>query len=88
MKFAIFGLSASVDIRPLPGAWIAELLGIVLEVQDHKKIKFHMATLGLKGLRVLRGIKQNTLKFKFNNYEKFKKNCNSYMTFQIVFLIK
>ena len=21
MKFAVFGLSASVDIRPLPGAW-------------------------------------------------------------------
>ena len=27
MKFAIFGLSASVDIRPLSGAWVAELLG-------------------------------------------------------------
>ena len=38
MKFAIFGLSASVDIRPLQ-AWVAELLG----VQDHKKIKFLMA---------------------------------------------
>ena len=42
MKFAIFGL-ASVDIRPLPGAWVAELLGVVLGVQDHKKIKFPMA---------------------------------------------
>ena len=42
MKFAIFGLSASVDIRPLPGAWVAELLGVVLGVQDHKKIKFPM----------------------------------------------
>ena len=40
MKFAIFGLSASVDIRPLPGARGAELLGVVLRVQDHKKIKF------------------------------------------------
>ena len=30
MKFAIFGLSASVDIRQLPGAWVAELLGVVL----------------------------------------------------------
>ena len=30
MKFAIFGLSASVDIRPLPGAWVAELLGVIL----------------------------------------------------------
>ena len=36
MKFAIFGLSASVDIRQLPGAWVAELLGVVLGVQDHK----------------------------------------------------
>ena len=52
MRFAIFGLSASVDIRQLPGAWVAELLGVVLEVQDHKKIKFQMATLGLKGLKV------------------------------------
>ena len=33
MKFTIFELSASVDIRLLPGAWVAELLG----VQDHKK---------------------------------------------------
>ena len=43
MKFAIFGLSASVDIRPLPGAWVAEVLGVVLGVQDHKNIKFPMA---------------------------------------------
>ena len=49
-EFAIFGLSASVDTRPLPGAWVAELLGVVLGVQDHKKIKFQMETLGLKGL--------------------------------------
>ena len=42
MKFPIFGLCASVDIRPLPGAWVAELLGVVLGVQDHKKIKFLM----------------------------------------------
>ena len=40
MKFAIFGLSASVDLRPLPGAWVAELLGVVLEIQHHKNIKF------------------------------------------------
>ena len=45
MKFCIFGLSASVDIWPLPGAWVAdELLGVVLAVQDHKMIKFLMAT--------------------------------------------
>ena len=30
---------ASVDIRPLSGAWVAELLAVVLVVQDHKKIK-------------------------------------------------
>ena len=42
MKFAIFGLSESVDIRPLPGARVAELLGVVLGVQDHKKIKFSL----------------------------------------------
>ena len=45
MKFAIFGLYASVDIRPLPGAWVAELLGVVLGVQDHKKIKFPMVSI-------------------------------------------
>ena len=38
MKFAIFGLSASVDIRPLPGAWVTELLGVVLGVRDNKKV--------------------------------------------------
>ena len=45
MKFPIFGL-ASVDIRPLPGAWVVELLGVVLGVQDHKKIKFLMTVKG------------------------------------------
>ena len=34
-KFAIY-FCASVDIRPLAGAWVADLLGIVLGVQDHK----------------------------------------------------
>ena len=38
MKFPIFGLSGSVDIRPLPGAWVTELLGVVVGVQDHKMI--------------------------------------------------
>ena len=38
MKFAIFELSASVDIRPLVGAWVAE---IVLGVQDHKYTFFN-----------------------------------------------
>ena len=45
MKFPIFGLSASVDIRSLPGAWVVELLDVVLGVQDHKKIKFLIATI-------------------------------------------
>ena len=51
MKFAIFGLGlldncASVVIRPLPGAWVAELLSVVLGVQDHKKIQFLMQLKG------------------------------------------
>ena len=41
MKFSIFGLSASVDIRPLPGVWVAELLGVVLGIQDNKISNFH-----------------------------------------------
>ena len=45
MKFAIFGLCASVDIKLLPGEWVAELLGVVLGVQDHKKIKFPMVSI-------------------------------------------
>ena len=49
MKFAIFGVSASVDIRQLPGAWVAELLGVVLGVQDHKKIKFPMVRILTNG---------------------------------------
>ena len=39
MKFAIFGLVASVDIRPPPGAWVAELLGVTLGVQAPGPIK-------------------------------------------------
>ena len=49
MKFAIFELSASVDIRQLPGAWVAELLGVVLGVKDHKKIKFPMVSILTNG---------------------------------------
>ena len=45
MKFAIFGLSASVHIKLVPGAWVAELLGVVLAVQNHKKIKFPMISI-------------------------------------------
>ena len=36
---------SSVDIRPLPGAWVAELLGVILEVQDHKKDKIFTASI-------------------------------------------
>ena len=39
MKFTIFGLGTSIDIRPLSGAWVAELVGVILGVQDHKKIR-------------------------------------------------
>ena len=56
MKFPIFGLSESVYIRPLTGAWVAELLGVVLEVQDHKKIKFPLrvySSLAAKGLNTV-----------------------------------
>ena len=42
-EICYFWTSASVDIRSLPGAWVAELLGVVLGVQDQKKIKFLMA---------------------------------------------
>ena len=53
MKFPIFELSESVDIRPLPGAWVSELLDVVLGVQDHKKIKFLMTTIvAIGSLRV------------------------------------
>ena len=45
MKFAIFGLSASVDVRPLPGAWVTELLGVILGAHDYKKIKFPMVSI-------------------------------------------
>ena len=45
IKFVNFGLRASVDIRPLPGAWVAELLGVILGVQDHKKINFNASIL-------------------------------------------
>ena len=50
MKFAIFGFGASVYIRPLPCAWVAELLGVVLGVQqDHKKTKFPMVSILANG---------------------------------------
>ena len=49
MNIPIFGLSASVDIRPLPPTWVAELLDVVLAVQDHKKIKFLMAIIAVIG---------------------------------------
>ena len=42
-------VSASVDIRPLPGAWVVELLDVVLGVQDHKNIKFLMVSILANG---------------------------------------
>ena len=38
--FAVSELSASVGIRTLPGAWVVELLGVVLGVQNRIKGKF------------------------------------------------
>ena len=40
-------------------AWVAELLGVVLGVQDHKKIKFPLrvySTLAAKGLSFITGV--------------------------------
>ena len=54
MKFAIFYLRVSVDNGPLPGAWVAELLGVILGVQGHKKIifpKLVYLSKAVKGLR-------------------------------------
>ena len=49
MKFAIFGLNTSVDIRPLlAGAWVAELLAGAW-VTNHKKIKFPMVNILANG---------------------------------------
>ena len=65
MKFSIFGLGASVDIRLLAGAWVAKLLGVVLRVQDHKKIKFPKqvySSLAAKGLKHSQGILLHFLK--------------------------
>ena len=59
MKFTIFrflNFCASVDIRPLPDARVAELLGVVLGVQDHKNITFPLrvySSLEAKGLRLI-----------------------------------
>ena len=51
MKFAIFGLCASVDIRPLPGAWVAELLGVVLGSRTTKISNFHYSSMAAKRLK-------------------------------------
>ena len=45
MKFAIFRLSALVDIKPLSAAWwVTELLGVILGFQDHKKDQISTAS--------------------------------------------
>ena len=68
MKFIIFGLNIyiSVDIRPLPCAWLAELLGV--QVQDHKKIKYPPrvhSSLAAKGLN------KDLKKFNFFNIKTY-----------------
>ena len=40
-------MSAPVDIRPLPGAWVAELLGVVLG--DQKKDQNSTASILVNG---------------------------------------
>ena len=41
---------ASVDIRPLPDAWVTELLGVILGVQDlWKKMKFPLKNIHTYG---------------------------------------
>ena len=37
--------SASVEVWPLPGAWVTELLRVVLVAQNHKKFKFPMVSI-------------------------------------------
>ena len=54
MKFDIFELSASVNNGLVPGAWVRELLGVILEVQDHKRGNFSskiFLRMALKGLK-------------------------------------
>ena len=70
MKLSFFGLSASVYIRQLPGAWVAELLGVVLGVQDHKKDQIPLriySSLAAKGLILIKKIPGESKKNK-NHY--------------------
>ena len=69
MKFSIFGLCASVDIRPLPGAWVAELLGVVLWVQDRYKVN-HFPLPKYKHV-TLKGLNENLQYFPGCKFKEF-----------------
>ena len=60
MKFAIFGLSGSVEIKPLPGAWIGKLVGVVLGAQDHKEIKFTLRVYSSSAAKGLNSVKSES----------------------------
>ena len=65
MKFAIFKLSASVDIRPLSGVWVAELL----VVHVRQKVKVPMSTiLDIKGYNL---VFSSYLKLSTDHFESF-----------------
>ena len=58
-EICYFWACVSVDIRPLPGAWVADLLGVVLGVQDHKKIKFILVKIAHRGIIIAKIKKLN-----------------------------
>ena len=53
IKFAVFGLNASADIRPLPGAWVADLLSV--------KTKFRLVSIGFIYYAIFLGRNFNTI---------------------------
>ena len=53
MKFAIFVYQLILG-RSLPGAWVAELLGVFLGDQNHKKDKIYTASILVIGSKALR----------------------------------
>ena len=50
---SIFGLSGPVDIRPLPGAWVAKLLGVILGSRTIKRSNFLCRVYLILGLKKL-----------------------------------
>ena len=48
-------------IKPLPGAWVSELLG--LGVQDHKKIKFSKRVYSSEAVKGLRKSQKKLMKY-------------------------